>query len=147
MGVVGFLSECIYNEYFKAFEAFDFLGLYRFNVRQVGEITNSVTKNLKPVVPGLYGSNPMGAQSKWLAAFYLMDVHRRSSRVAVFIGKDIVKSSFKGGQYTLVRVDRDIALSEKKGADIVNSGRVVSMLVGKQNSIQAFDGVAEAFVA
>jgi hypothetical protein len=42
-----------------------------------------------------------------------------------------------------VRVDRDIALTEKKRADIVNSGRVVSMLVGKQNSIQAFDGVTK----
>jgi hypothetical protein len=42
-----------------------------------------------------------------------------------------------------VRIDRDIPLSKKKGAYIVNSGRVVGVLVCKQNRIEAFDGVSE----
>lgn len=136
VGMMGFLPQCIDYKYFYPFQTLHFGRVYGFNVCEVCKIANAVSENLQAVVTGINGHDPMWPQLERLPFLHRVHHNCRGPGIAVFVGKDVVEAPAQGVGHSRVGIDGDIALPEKERPDIVNTGRMVGVFVGKEDAVE-----------
>src|SRR5690606_27232769 len=102
----------------------------RLGIRDIGKVIDPKTKNLHPVMHYIYRHHRNIAYAKALV-LNLHTLYTGSSGIFILGGKNIIETFLKGAQHSFMCVNRNISLFEKIRTDIIQSGGMITVFMGK----------------
>lgn len=137
MRLMRLFAQRVDDKYLEVSQLFDFGAGDGLDIGQVGKIVDAVTESLQFSVHDLDGNNDFSGGIERLVIRDFERFDGRCARIPVDGLKNIVEALFQVADDAAVGIYRDVALFEIERADVVDTGGMVGMLVGKKDRIDA----------